>query len=87
MALLSSVMPELTETELRHRGNYIVTHRHPTIGLVASCGSSIDAFIERNDLLDTPGLRKRIHAALGVKGKFEAQLPNGDHVSIQVAFH
>lgn len=63
---LSNTMPELTETELRHKGPYTVEWYDERLSVtVAARYQSVAAFIERNGLPDTDEYRKTVFRNLG----------------------
>ena len=63
---LSNTMPELTETELRHKGNYTVEYFHDSLKMmVAAQYQSVDSFIENNGLPNTAEYRKTVFRNLG----------------------
>ena len=83
MMLLSNIMPELTETQLRHRGVYTVENYDNSLGvIVGSVYMSVDAYIELNGLPKTVEYRDTIFRNLGVNGVHSDLTNTGHYVRI-----
>lgn len=84
--MLSNTIPELTETELSHKGRYIVEYVHPELKqIVAAHYMSVTAFIELNGLPETEEYRKSVFRALGNNGYFSDYTSEGHYVRVMVA--
>lgn len=77
--LLSNTFPQMTEEEkelyIRHGGGYTVSWFEPKVNSsVASKYCSIECFIDKNGLLDSPGYIDLIRYAVEMTGKYELEL-------------
>ena len=73
MPLLSNTMPELTDTQILHRGIYTVEYYKADLQtVVASTMQSVDAYIDLNGLPNTGAHKAVIIESLGSKGIYSA---------------
>lgn len=80
---LSNIMPELTETELRHKGMYTVEYfDNRLLTVVSASYQSVDSYIENNGLPKTEQYRKTVVSNIGRYGYHSDYGTHGHHVRI-----
>jgi hypothetical protein len=84
---LSKTFPVMTEEEnrlfVRHAGSFRVSYFDDVVGMQAtSCYRSVEFFLDKAGLPDTPEEKNRIYSLIAPRGFFELVLDNGRRVGI-----